>query len=116
MTKNKSYRFGVFAEKISLLFLYLKFYQIVAWRYKTQAGEIDIVARKSRSIVFVEVKARKKQSLVEEVLRSKQISRIQHAAEIFIAKNPKFHHYDRRFDFIEVNRFFWPKHYRNFIS
>lgn len=117
MTKNYgSYKFGIFAEKIAIIFLRLKFYQIIAWRCKTNAGEIDIIAKKSRIIVFIEVKARKKRSSVEEVLRTRQINRMRYAAEIFIAKNPKFHHYDRRFDFIEVGRFLWPKHHRNFIS
>lgn len=116
MTKKQTYKFGLLAERISLIFLTLKLYKIVAWRYKTNCGEIDIIAQKFRTIIFVEVKARKSKISIEEVLRPRQIERIKRAAEIFIAKNPQFHNHERRFDFIEVERFFWIKHHRNFIS
>ena len=113
---KKTYRFGIFAEKITMLFLFLKGYQIIAWRYKTYLGEIDIIAKKSNIIIAVEVKARRSKANVEEVLRPAQIRRIQKAAELFIAKNPRFHNCNLRFDFVEVGRFFSIKHHRNFIS
>jgi len=116
MTKKQTYQFGILAEKITMFFLRLKGYQILEWRYKTKFGEIDIIAKKSRIIVAVEVKARKSKILSEEVLHSKQVERIKKAAEFFIAKNPKFQNYDLRLDFVEVGRFFTIKHNRNFIS
>ena len=64
---KKTYQFGLFAEKIAILLLRLKGYQILKWRYKSYYGEIDIVAKKSRVIIFVEVKARIKKTLIEEV-------------------------------------------------
>jgi len=39
--------------------LIAKDYRILARRFKTPAGEIDIVARQRWSLVFVEVKARR---------------------------------------------------------
>jgi len=116
MNHKKTYKFGLLAEKITMFFLRLKAYQILAWRYKTNLGEIDIIAKKGRLIIFVEVKARRRVSLVEEVLRPKQIKRIYSSAEIFIAKNPRFQNYNLRFDFVEVGRFFTIKHHLNFIS
>ncbi len=113
---KKTYQFGLLAERISIIFLRLKGYRILHWRYKTHLGEIDIIAKKSNLIIIIEVKARRGQSTLEEILRPKQISRIKRAAEIFIAKNRQFHDHGLRFDFIEVGRFFWPKHYINFIS
>lgn len=114
MTKNQTYKFGLLAERVSIFFLRLKFYQILKWRHKTPFGEIDIIAKKWRTIVFVEVKARKSKTLIEEVLTQKQISRIKKAAEFFIAKNPQFQNYNLRFDFIEVGKFLNIKHHRNF--
>ncbi len=114
MTKKKTYQFGILAEKITILFLSLKGYQILAWRYKTYFGEIDIVAKKGRTIVMVEVKARKARSAVEEVLKSKQIDRIKRAAESFLCKNPQFQNHSLRFDFVLVSKFLLPKHYKNF--
>jgi putative endonuclease len=113
---KQTYRFGILAEKISMIFLFLKGYKILAWRYKTAFGEVDIIAKKSRVIVAIEVKARTSKLIIEEVLHSRQIKRVKMAAEIFYAKNPQFHDHDLRFDFIEVNRFFYPKHHVNFIS
>jgi putative endonuclease len=116
MLNVKSYQFGLFAEKIAIFFLRLKGYKILAWRFKNRFGEIDIVAKKSRIIVIIEVKARKSKIIIEEVLRPKQIERVKKSAEFFISQNPQFQNYDLRFDFIEINRFFFPKHYQNFIS
>lgn len=46
------------AETIAALFLQLKGYRILARRVQTRVGEIDLVARKGDTLVFVEVKAR----------------------------------------------------------
>lgn len=114
--KKQTYQFGIWAEKISILFLRLKGYQILQWRYKTRFGEIDILAKKSDVIVAIEVKARSSKALIEEVLHPKQVQRVQKAAQFFISQNPQFHNCDLRFDFIVVNKFFIPRHYNNFIS
>ena len=46
------------AEWIAALFLQAKGYRILARRACTKVGEIDLVARKGDTLVFVEVKAR----------------------------------------------------------
>jgi putative endonuclease len=46
------------AEVIAALFLQLKGYRILGRRVRTRVGEIDLVARKGDTLVFVEVKAR----------------------------------------------------------
>jgi putative endonuclease len=113
---KKTYQFGILAEKVAMILLFLKGYKILKWRYKTHFGEIDIIAKKSKTLIAVEVKARKSAFLYEEVLLPKQISRLKKALDFFHATNPQLHDHDLRFDFIEVNRFFWPKHHVNFIS
>ncbi len=113
MLKN-SYYFGKFAEKIAAAFLTLKGYKILAKRYKNHFGEIDLIAKKFSTVVFIEVKARRGKYLVEEVLRPKQLQRIKRSAEYFIAQNQQFHDKNIRFDFIEIGRNFWPKHQKNF--
>lgn len=113
--KKQTHQFGILAEKIAMIFLRFKGYQILEWRYKTPFGEIDIIAKKSRVVIAIEVKARKSKFLIEEVLHPKQIERVKRAAEFFISKNSQFQKYDLRFDFIEVGRFLIPKHHRNFF-
>jgi len=49
---------GLSAESRAALLLIAKGYRILARRWKTPFGEIDIVARRRRGLVFVEVKAR----------------------------------------------------------
>jgi len=58
----KAYRRGVFAETLAALLFRLKGYRIVASRYRTPVGEIDLVALKGKRLAFVEVKRRKTQA------------------------------------------------------
>ncbi|MFZ4541714.1 MAG: YraN family protein [Rickettsiales bacterium] len=46
------------AEYAALAYLTLKCYRLVAMRYKTGGGEIDLIMRRRKTILFVEVKAR----------------------------------------------------------
>jgi putative endonuclease len=112
---KKTHQFGLFAEKIAMIFLRLKGYQILEWRYKTRFGEIDIIAKKSRIIACIEVKARRSKIEISAVLRPHQILRIKQAAEFFLYQNPQFSTHQFRFDFIEVGASFLPKHYKNFL-
>ncbi|HUU66777.1 MAG TPA: YraN family protein [Methyloceanibacter sp.] len=52
---------GVFAETLAAALYRLKGYRIVARRYKTPVGEIDLVALKARRLAFIEVKRRRTQ-------------------------------------------------------
>lgn len=57
--KKKSYYFGLWAEKVAVVFLMLKGYRIVARNYQNPKGEIDILAIKGKVLAVVEVKARR---------------------------------------------------------
>ena len=52
--KQQSYRFGIYGELITIIFLIFKGYQILHWRYKNQAGEVDIIARKKKILIAVD--------------------------------------------------------------
>lgn len=108
-----SYYFGLFAEIISSLYLSIKFYKILARRLKTPFGEIDIVAKKSNTLVFIEVKARNNTKYID-FISLKQINRIEKAAQYFLLKEKKYQNYNIRFDAIILNSFFYPKHFRNY--
>jgi len=53
-----AFRTGLSAESRASLYLTAKGYRILARRYRTPYGEIDIVAQRRRLVAFVEVKAR----------------------------------------------------------
>jgi len=57
-TRRQAHRLGHAAEWRALWRLRLAGYSILARRYKTKLGEIDIVARRGGVLAFVEVKAR----------------------------------------------------------
>ena len=56
--RSKAYRHGLLAESVAALLLRRKGYAIVARRYKTPVGEIDLVALKGKRFAFLEVKRR----------------------------------------------------------
>src|SRR5271168_61421 len=53
-----AFRTGLSAEARAAAFLMAKGYRILAKRFRTPYGEIDLVARRRNVVVFVEVKAR----------------------------------------------------------
>jgi len=114
---KNNYISGKFAEFIAKLFLTLKGYRIISSRYSairgTQAGEVDIIAKRLHTIVFIEVKKRTTIDLAKQVIFSKQQNRIYHSAEIFIAKHPKYTGYNFRFDAICFNKFYIFTHIKN---
>ena len=80
------YRAGVWAEYYAAACLMLKGYRILNMRYKTKVGEIDIVARRGRVIIFVEVKFRESLTQGGEAISAHSQSRIRRAAEFYMMK------------------------------
>ncbi len=112
-TKLITYYFGLFAEIIACWYLRFAFYHIITHRFKSPFGEIDIVAKKNNQLIFIEVKARKDTKLMDFISKRQQ-QRIIKAAEYFLIMYPKYQNYQVRFDAIIMNKFFWPKHFRNY--
>lgn len=101
---------GLRAEAIAALLLQLKGYRVLARRMKTRAGEIDLVVRRGRSLVFVEVKARQDMDAAANALQGRQRARLARAAEIFIGTRPALMDLDIRFDLVLVVPRRWPRH------
>jgi putative endonuclease len=93
-----SYDKGVAAEKRAVMQLRLQGYRILAERYKTKFGEIDIIARKGNTICFVEVKAHKRLQSSLEAVTAKSRRRIEQAALWFISEHPELADLGMRFD------------------
>lgn len=103
--KESSYRKGVEAENKAAQFLEEKGFTVLAKRYKTKWGEIDIVAEKvEKELVFCEIKFRKTLDL--NIITSMQQKRIRHAANFWLAQHPKYYECDLNDDdqnFIEIS-------------
>src|SRR5437899_11652153 len=81
-----AFRTGISAESRAAAFLIAKGFRILARRWKSPVGEIDIVARRRHLLVFVEVKARERLDDAAWSVTDRQRARIVAAAEAFLAR------------------------------
>jgi putative endonuclease len=89
---------GLSAESRAAAFLIAKGYRILARRYRTPHGEIDLVVRRRHLIAFVEVKARETLDDAAYAVTAHQQARIIAAAQIWLMAHPEHDGYDLRFD------------------
>jgi putative endonuclease len=108
-----AFRLGLSAESRAAVLLIAKAYRIVARRWKTPFGEIDIVARRRRELVFVEVKARDRLDDAAEAVTERNKQRIVAAAELWVAHHPDDAQCFIRFDAILVAPGKMPRHIVN---
>ena len=97
-----AFRRGLSAESRAAMLLIAKGYRIAARRWKTPLGEIDIVARRRRALVFVEVKARVHLDDAAQAVTDRARRRIIAAAELWLAHHPDDAEREIRFDVILV--------------
>ena len=108
-----AFRLGLSAESRAAMFLIAKGYRIVARRWKTPFGEINIIAHRRRALVFVEVKARDRADEAAEAVTERTKRRIVAAAELWLADDPDDNERDIRFDVILVAPGRLPQHIAN---
>ncbi len=112
-TRKTGHKTGMDAEALCRLALRLKFYRILATRYKTPMGEIDIVAARGNNLVAVEVKARATRRDALESISPNQQGRIARALQDFVMRHPRYTHADLRFDVMVALPRRWPVHIIN---
>lgn len=108
--KRRAWRLGHVAEAVCACYLRLKGYRILARRLRNRGGEIDIVARRRRTLVFVEVKARADLDQAAHAITAGQRRTIERAAEAFLAGHPGLGGLDVRFDAMLVRPWRAPCH------
>jgi putative endonuclease len=108
--RRTAFRFGLSAESRAAAFLVAKGYRILARRFRTPLGEIDIVARRRDVLVFVEVKARDNFDEAAEAIGKRQQNRIIGAAQVWLAAHPEDAMRDMRFDAVLVIPRRLPRH------
>lgn len=111
--RRQAQRRGGRAEYIAALFLRLKGYRILAMRYRTRLGEIDIVARKGNLAVFVEVKARADELRAVEAVGASSRRRIRDSAAIWLSRQGGGAELSSRFDIVAVVPWRLPRHFRD---
>lgn len=108
--RQAAQRLGLSAESRAAAYLMSKGYRIVARRYKTPFGEIDIVAQRRDTVVFVEVKARANLTAAAESISPRQRGRIVDAARHWLAGHPQVAGLALRFDVILIAPGTRPQH------
>jgi putative endonuclease len=108
-----AFRLGLSAESRAAMLLIAKAYRILARRWKTPFGEVDIVARRRRDLVFVEVKARDNLDDAAEAVTERSKRRIIGAAELWLAHHPADAQCFIRFDVILIAPGKMPRHIVN---
>src|SRR5256885_3096104 len=108
--RQVAFALGLSAERRAAALLIAKGYRIVARRFRSPVGEIDIVARRRGTLVFVEVKARGRFDDAAEAVIVRQQHRIIAAAEAWLATHPNDINCDMRFDVMLVAPKSLPRH------
>lgn len=106
-------RRGYMAEWIAAIYLMFKGYRVKHLRYRTRAGEIDIIARKGNVAVFVEVKARSVEQAAVDAVGALTQSRIRAASDIWLARQRDAAQLSLRYDIIAILPGRWPRHFRD---
>jgi putative endonuclease len=108
--RRAAYRHGHLAEAAAAALLFAKGYRLLARRYRTPLGEIDLVMKRGRVIAFVEVKARAfERDALESVGRGAE-RRMVDAVDLWLAKHPAAAGYDLRYDMVLVGPWRLPRH------
>ena len=109
---GRSHREGHGAEWIAAAWLMLKGYQILAFRLKGRGGEIDILARRGRTLAVVEVKRRKTIEAAILALGPEQHSRLTAAGQAVARSRPSLQGLNLRIDMVALAPGRFPRHLR----
>jgi putative endonuclease len=111
MRRKSTYERGLRAERAAALLLMLKGYRILRRRARTRAGEIDIIARRGKTLVFVEVKHRPTLAEAAEAIRPRDRMRLEGAANALLACHSDGCN-NFRIDVVLLAPGRWPQHIR----
>ena len=109
MNHREAERRGRGAETIACWYLRMRGWRILARRARVPGGEVDIVAKRGRTLAFVEVKARADLETAGFSLHGRQFGRVAAAASLFVARHPHYAAHSLRFDAMLVVGL-WPRH------
>ena len=112
----KAYKRGHSSEALAALALMLKGYRIVARRYRTKSGEIDLIARRGDLVAIVEVKARPSLPQAMDAITPAAQRRIEAAADLWLTKQRDYARLTLRFDMVAVLPWRWPIHVPNIFQ
>lgn len=100
-------KIGDSGEDSACRYLISNGYQIIHRNYTTKIGEIDIVAKKNKEIIFVEVKTGYSDGIVpEENITESKIKKLERLAQLHLSENKFPHSQKWQIDgiFVDIDR------------
>ena len=93
---------GAWGEALAAEYLRKKQYKIIASGYRSRFGEIDLIVKNRKTLVFVEVKLRKSDSYAKarDYVDKRKQDKLRLTASLYLSENPC--ELPARFDVIEV--------------
>lgn len=110
---GQAFRDGHGAEWVAAAYLMLKGYQILGFRLKTRGVEIDILARRGKTVIVVEVKRRATLEAALNAVENQQLQRLRDAGAALLRQRPSFAGLELRIDTVALAPGRIPRHRRN---
>ena len=98
MSGARSYHAGLAAEAAVARHYETCGHPIAAQRWRSPAGEIDLIFRDGEAVIFVEVKQSRSHAEAAEHLSARQMARIYASASVFLGTEPHGQNTLSRFD------------------
>ncbi|QEX25033.1 UPF0102 protein [Hypericibacter adhaerens] len=108
--RRAALRRGRWAETLAVWWLRFKGYRILGRDLRLGVGEIDILARRGRLLVAIEVKHRADLLTAGEAIDRRGQARIARALLRWLAQHPHLAELDLRFDAVLMVPGHWPRH------
>jgi len=112
LNRHAAERRGRSAETLACWYLRLHGWRILARRARVPGGEVDVIARRRRTVAFVEVKARASDDAAAIALDDWRLRRVAIAAERLAPRYMREGD-DVRIDALFIVRRRWPRHVAN---
>jgi putative endonuclease len=114
--RQRAERRGRRAEQLAAFWLLLQGWHLVARRFRTPAGEIDLILRRGRQLLYVEVKQRASLGEAQMALTPRSLSRLARAATFAQAKYDEQGRLNHRCDALLIAPWQLPSHIRDVVS
>ncbi len=112
MTRKAAEIRGRRAETLAAWWLRLHGWRILGQRVRNPRGEVDLIARRGKTLAFVEVKARVRTADLATAIDERRLRRVAAAAESLVHKYGVGAQ-NIRIDVILVAPWTWPRHLVN---
>lgn len=93
---------GAWGEALAAEYLRKKHFELLGANYRSRYGEIDLIVRNKKYLIFVEVKLRKSDRFARaaEFVDYRKQERLRNTAQMYLSENPT--ELQPRFDIIEI--------------